>query len=192
MEEKSGAKDIMGAGVESKREMLLRAIAGSRWNFECYDKYGNLKWAELDRPNIITNEGLNAWLDIMFHEATQIATWYIFPVETDTTAAVTMTYAVPVFTEWDGYSEATRQAFVEAAASSQSITNSASKAVYTSTEAKTLYGGALVGGGTDADTKNDTAGGGTLFCYSKFSAGKPVENTDTFKIYCTISIANAA
>lgn len=191
MEEKSGAKDIMGAGVESKREMLLRAIAGSRWNFECYDKYGNLKWAELDRPNIITNEGLNAWLNIMFHEATQIATWYIFPVETDTTAAVTMTYAVPVFTEWDGYSEATRQAFVEAAASSQSITNSASKAVYTSTETKTLYGGALVGGGTAADTKNDTAGGGTLFCYSKFSAGKPVESTDTFKIYCTISIANA-
>ena len=191
MEEKSGAKDIMGASVESKREMLLRAIAGSRWNFECYDKYGNLKWAELDRPNIITNEGLNAWLNIMFHEATQIATWYIFPVETDTTAAATMTYAVPVFTEWDGYSEATRQAFVEAAASSQSITNSASKAVYTSSETKTLYGGALVGGGTDADTKNDTAGGGTLFCYSKFSVGKPVENTDTFKIYCTISIANA-
>jgi hypothetical protein len=191
MEEKSGAKDIMGASVESQREMLLRAIAGSRWNFECYDKHGNLKWAELDRPNIITNEGLNAWLNIMFHEATQIATWYIFPVETDTTAAVTMTYAVPVFTEWDGYSEATRQAFVEAAASSQSITNSASKAVYTSSETKTLYGGALVGGGTAADTKNDTAGGGTLFCYSKFSAGKPVENTDTFKIYCTISIANA-
>lgn len=191
MEEKSGAKDIMGACVESKREMLLRAIAGSRWNFECYDKYGNLKWAELDRPNIITNEGLNAWLNIMFHEATQIATWYIFPVETDTTAAATMTYAVPVFTEWDGYSEVTRQAFVEAAASSQSITNSASKAVYTSSETKTLYGGALVGGGTDADTKNDTAGGGTLFCYSKFSAGKPVESTDTFKIYCTISVANA-
>ena len=191
MEEKSGAKDIMGASVESQREILLRAIAGSRWNFECYDKYRNLKWAELDRPNIITNEGLNAWLDIMFHEATQIATWYIFPVETDTTAAVTMTYAVPVFTEWDGYSEATRQAFVEAAASSQSITNSASKAVYTSSETKTLYGGALVGGGTAADTINDTAGGGTLFCYSKFSAGKPVESTDTFKIYCTISAANA-
>ena len=191
MEEKSGAKDIMGACVESQREMLLRAIAGSRWNFECYDKHGNLKWAELDRPNIITNEGFNAWLDIMFHGATQITAWYIFPVETDTTAAVTMTYAVPVFTEWDGYSEATRQAFDEAAASSQSITNSASKAVYTSSETKTLYGGALVGGGTDADTKNDTAGGGTLFCYSKFSVGKPVENTDTFKIYCTISIANA-
>ena len=191
MAENSGARDSMSASVESQRDMILRAIAGSRWNFECYYKYGNLKWAELDRPNIITNEGLNAWLNIMFHGATQIATWYIFPVETDTTAAVTMTYAVPVFTEWDGYSEATRQAFVEAAASSQSITNSASKAVYTSSETKTLYGGALVGGGTAADTKNDTTGGGTLFCYSKFSAGKPVENTDTFKIYCTISIASA-
>ena len=191
MEEKSGARDSMSASVESQRDMILRAIAGSRWNFECYDKDGNLKWAEMDRPNTITNEGLNAWLDIMFHGATQITTWYIIPVETDTTAATTMTYAVPVFTEWDGYSELTRQAFVEAAASSQSITNSANKATYTSTETKTLYGGALVGGGTAADTISDTAGGGTLFCYSKFSSGKPVENTDTFKIYCTISVANA-
>lgn len=48
MEEKSGAIDTMGASVESKREMILKAIAGSRWNFECYDKDGNLKWAELD------------------------------------------------------------------------------------------------------------------------------------------------
>lgn len=191
MEEKSGAKSIMGASVESQRKLLLKAVAGSRWNFECYDKDGNLKWVDLDRPNTITNEGLDAWLNIMFHGATQITTWYIVPVETDTTAAVTMTYAVPGFTEWDGYSELTRQVFVGAAASSQSITNSANKAVYTSTEDKTLYGGALVGGGTDADTISDTAGGGTLFCYAKFSAGKPVENTDTFKIYSTISIANA-
>ena len=191
MEEKSGAKAIMGASVESQRELILRAIAGSRWNFECYDKEGNLKWAELNRPNSITNEGLDAWLNIMFHGATQITAWYIIPVETDTTATTALTYAVPGFTEWDGYSELTRQAFVGAAASSQSITNSANKAVYTSTETKTLYGGALVGGGTAADTISDTAGGGTLFCYSKFSSGKPVENTDTFKIYSTISVANA-
>ena len=189
--EKSITKDAMTCSVESKKEMLLKAIAGSRWNFECYDKDGNLKWEELDRPNIITDEGFNALLNIMFHGATQITTWYIVPVETDTTAATTMTYAVPGFTEWDGYSEVARQEFVAAAASSQSITNSANKATYTSTESKTLYGGALVGGGTAAYTISDTEGGGTLFCYSKFSSGKPVENTDTFKIYCTISIANA-
>ena len=191
MGEKSGAKDTMACSVESQREMLCKAIAGSRWNFECYRKDGTLRWAELDRPNIITDEGFNAWLNIMFHGATQITTWYIFPVETDTTAATTMTYAVPVFTEWDGYSELTRQAFVEAESTAKSTTNSANKATYTSTETKTLYGGALVGGGTAADTISDTAGGGTLFCYSKFSAGKPVENTDTFKIYSTISVANA-
>lgn len=191
MEEKSGAKDTMACSVESQREMLFKAIAGSRWNFECYRKDGTLRWSELDRPNVITDEGFNAWLNIMFHGATQITAWYIFPVETDTTAATTMTYAVPVFTEWDGYSELTRQAFVEAESTAKSTTNSANKATYTSTETKTLYGGALVGGGTAADTISDTAGGGTLFCYSKFSAGKPVENTDTFKVYCTISIANA-
>lgn len=191
MEEKSGAKATMGASVESQRDMLFKAVAGSLWNFECYDKNGNLKWGEYNVHNTITDEGFNAWLNIMFHGATQITTWYIFPVETDTTAATTMTYAVPGFTEWDGYSELTRQEFVEAESTAKSITNSASKAVYTSTETKTLYGGALVGGGTDADTISDTAGGGTLFCYAKFSAGKPVEATDTFKIYSTISIANA-
>lgn len=191
MEEKSGAIATMGASVASKREIFLKAIAGSRWNFECYDKDGNLKWEELDRPNIITDEGFNALLNIMFHGATQITTWYIVPVETDTTAATTMTYAVPVFTEWDGYSELTRQEFVEAESTAKSITNSTNKATYTSTESKTLYGGALVGGGTAADTISNTAGGGTLFCYSKFSAAKAVENTDTFKVYCTISMANA-
>ena len=46
MEEKSGAIDTMGASVESKRDMILRAIAGSRWNFECYAKVGNSKWEE--------------------------------------------------------------------------------------------------------------------------------------------------
>ena len=135
MEEKSGAIDTMGASVESKREMILKAIAGSRWNFECYDKDGNLKWEELDRPNIITDEGFNAWLNIMFHGATPITTWYIIPVETDTTAATTMTNSCLVSSEYPSHS--------------------VNKATYTSTETKTLYGGALVGGGTHASTISD-------------------------------------
>ena len=189
--EKVRTKDIMAGSVEAQKGMLTKALAGSLWNFECYDKDGNLKWGEYDVHNTITNEGLDAWLNIMFHGATQITTWYIIPVETDTTATTALTYAVPGFTEWDGYSEVARQEFVAAAASSQVITNSANKATYTSTEDKTLYGGALVGGGTGASTISDTAGGGTLFCYAKISAGKAVENTDTFKIYSTISVANA-
>ena len=183
--------DKIEGSVVSARDMLNDVFAKTTWDFECYDKNGKLKWAELQRPNIVTHQGLDAMLDIMFHGSTQITTWYIAPVETDTTAAATMTYAVPTYTEWDGYTEAARQAFVEAAASSQSITNSANKATFTSSESKTLYGACLVGGGTDAATMADTAGGGTLFCYSKFSSGKAVENTDTFKVTVTITLAHA-
>jgi hypothetical protein len=183
--------DKMEGSVTSMRDMLNDIFAKTKWDFECYDKNGKLKWAELNRPNIVTHEGLDAMLNIMFHASTQITTWYIAPVETDTAAAATMTYAVPVYTEWDGYTEAARQAFVEAAASSQAITNSANKAVFTSNETKTLYGACLVGGGTAATTMADTAGGGTLFCYSKFSSSKDVEATDTFKVTVSITLTHA-
>ena len=191
MTNKFGLKDTVHCNVESSRGVHDTIGIHSVWNFECYDKNGNLKWTDYERPNIVTHEGLDDMLTVYLDNGTQSATWYVGLVNTNTAAAATMTYAVPVFTEWDGYSELTRQEFVAAESTAKSITNSANKAVYTSTETKTLYGGALVGGGTAADTISDTAGGGTLFCYSKFSAGKPVENTDTFKIYSTISVANA-
>jgi hypothetical protein len=189
--ERIGMKDIFEASVEVKRVMEDFVNVRTVWDFECFDKDGNLKWAEYDRPNIVTNEGLNAMLNIMFHGAGQIDPWYVIPIESDTAAADTMTYAVPVFTECEAYTEATRQAFNEAAASGQSITNSANKATFTINATKTLYGGALVGGGTDDDTKGDAAGGGTLFAYSKFTSSKPVESGDTFKITCTVTAAHA-
>lgn len=176
--------------IDAARGLAMGLSMKTVWDFECYDKDGNLKWEERNRPNIITTEGLNSLLDVYLRNQTQITAWYIAPVETDTVAALTMTYAVPVFTEWDGYSEGTRQAFTGAAASGGIMTNTASKATFTSGETKTLYGAALFGGGTDANTKNDTAGGGTLFCYSKFSGSKSVENTDTFKVTLTVTIAN--
>lgn len=53
---------------------------------------------------------------------------------------------------------------------------------------KTLYGGALVGGGTGADTKADTAGGGTLIFSAQFSGGsKSVGSGDTVSVTVTVS-----
>ncbi len=95
--------------------------------------------------NVCTAEGLNAILDIMFHGTTQITTWYCLVFETDTTPSDATTYAVPVFTECQAYAEATRPEYVEAAASSKSITNSANKAVFTFNATKDIFGAALVG-----------------------------------------------
>jgi len=173
----------------------FRLIVYSRWNFECYDAKGNLKWAECDRPNIMTHEGLNFILNVVFHGTANVAKWYIAIVESDTTAAATMTYATPVYTECTAYTGGARPEFNEAAASSEAITNSANKATFTMSDTKTLYGAALVGGGTGADTAeipgNTGDAAGKLMCYSKFSSSKAVESGDVFKAWCTITAAHA-
>ncbi len=185
------ASTKFGARVEATVERALmvagRAIVTSVWDIECFDKYGKLKWTEKGLKNIVTNEGLDALLNKMFHAETQITAWYILIFETDTTPASGHTYAVPVFTESTAYDEATRPAWDEAAASSQSITNSANKATFTISATKTIYGAALVGGGTDANTKDDQAGGGTLYASVQFGTSKSVVDDDVLKVTVTLN-----
>ncbi|MGD9212413.1 MAG: hypothetical protein PVI90_16650 [Desulfobacteraceae bacterium] len=148
------------------------------------------KISESECKNLITDEGLDALLDIMLHGATQITTWYCVISESDTSPAAGMTYAVPSFTETTAYDESTRPAFNEAASSSQSVTNSANKATFTMNATKTLYGAGLVGGGTDGNTKDDQAGGGTLFNYGEFTASQPVISGNVVNLTITISAAD--
>lgn len=185
--EKMGFNDTTGCNVESSRGIKDGIGVHSVWNFECYDKHGNLKWTDYERPNIVTHEGLDDMLSVYLDNGTQSATWYVGLVNTNTAAAATMTYAVPVFTEDTDYTELVRQTFT-GVVSSQAITNSASKATFTiDTGGQTLYGCFL----TNDDTKGDTAGGGVLFCYALFSSGKAVESGDTFKAYSVITAAHA-
>lgn len=159
------------------------------WKAECYDKHGNLKWVD-ESENLVTNEGLDAILDIMLHASTQITTWYCVMFENNHTPAAGNTYAVPGYTETTSYDEATRPAYVEAAASGQSITNSANKATFTISATKTLYGAALVGGGSAPTTKGDTAGGGTLLCCVQFAASRAVVDDDVVNLTYTVSAAD--
>lgn len=137
--------------------------------------------------NIVTNQGKNALNDIMFHGSTQITQWYVVLINTNTTPAATMTYATPVYTESADYDESTRQAFNEGASSSQVISNTSSRAVFTMNATSTIYGCALVGGGSAASTKSDTAGGGTLYSMSKFSEAKSVVATNVLSVGISIT-----
>ena len=177
--------DVISAVVEKSQALSGRLSVKSIWDWECW-RDGKLLWKE-KTTNIVPNEGLNAILNIMFHASTQITTWYVAIFENDYTPLATNTYAAPGYTECITYDEATRPAYVEAAASGQSITNSASRAAFTINASKTIYGGSLVGGGTGATTKGDAAGGGTLFCSSKFAIAKPVVATDVLKVTITIA-----
>jgi len=175
------------ASVTANAEARYRIPVSTRWDCELYRK-GELidKWTE---GNVITDEGLNAMLDVMFHDATQIETWYIFPF-TAGSPATSSTYATSGLTESTVYDEAARVAFNEAAASGKSIANSANKATFTFNDTATITGAALVGGGTDPSVKSDTAGGGTLFCASTFSSSRSVVSTDVLQITCTITLAD--
>jgi len=178
------------ASVISPRIVRPRFLVESVWDVEHWRK-GELLSKTQDH-NICTDEGLNALLDIMFHASTQITTWYVAIFEDNGTPAVGSTYAVPGFaTESTAYDEANRPAYDEAAASSKSITNSANKAVFTISATKTIYGEALVGGGTGADTKDDQAGGGTLYCESLFGASKSVVDNDVINVTITLTAADA-
>jgi len=145
------------------------------------------KWKE---NNICTDEGLTALLDIMFSSGTQLTAWYVLIFETDTTPAAGTTYATPVWTECTAYDEATREAWVEPGVVTKSITNSASKASFTMNGTKTIYGAALVAGGTGAATKGDAAGGGKIYSASKFGTSKPVVAADVLNVTVTLTAAD--
>lgn len=163
-----------------------RTRIGGIYICECYDKVGKLKWIERIR-NICTDEGLNHILNVEFHAVTQLTTWYLLVFETNTTPTAGTTYAVPVFTECVAYDEANRPEYEEAASISKSITNTANKAKFTFNATKNIYGVSLVAGGSDSNTKGDTAGGGTMFCAGRFSSVRPVEAVDVLYITYQVS-----
>lgn len=161
------------------------------WDVEHW-RDGKLLSKTLDH-NIVTNEGKNKLLNVMFGAAgdasnTQITTWYAELVSSYTTAVATMTYASPTYTPYTGYS-GTRPAYVEIKSTAQTTNNSASKASFsiTATGPDIIYGASLVGGGSAPTTAGDIAGGGTLFSYSLFAASKTVYSGDTLDVAITIN-----
>jgi hypothetical protein len=135
--------------------------------------------------NIVVNEGLDSILDVVFHGSTQITTWYIGLFESNYTPVAGDTIASPGWTESTAYSESTRVEWTEAAASSQSITNSASKATFNINATKTMYGAFLVSDSTKSGTS------GTLMAAARFSTSRSVVSGDQLVITYTFSIADA-
>jgi len=189
VKQKANFGDMITCQAEYSRIIQPRFLVSTIWDWEFW-RHGDLFHVE-QTHNICTDEGLNDLLDIMFNGATQITDWFVIIFETETTPAAGTTYAVPVFTESSAYAEATRPAYVAAAASGKVVTNAASKAVFTMNDTKIIHGGGLVGGGSAEDTKANTAGGGTLYCASKLTAGKAVEAADVLKVTIAITAADA-
>jgi len=163
---------------------------GTWWEFEHF-RCGR-KIDEWANGNVTTTEGLNAFLNIMFHDVAKKAKWYITIFEDNYTPLVGNTYAAPGFTECTAYTEATRPEYVTVDATALVMTNTASKATFTINGTKTIYGAALVGGdAANTSAKSDTGTvGSVLFASSKFSLSKSVVATDVLLITCSITLAD--
>lgn len=160
-------------------EVFRRKLHGSTYSWDLISETrGN--------HNIVTNEGLNSILNIMFHNATQIATWYIAIFESNTTPAAGTTYATPVYTECTAYDELTREEYVEAASTAQSMTNAASKATFTMNASKTIYGASLV----SFSTKNDTAEAGAVLYAAAAVTPQAVVSSDVIQITAVLTSAD--
>ena len=159
------------------------------------------KIGEYRFPNGITNQGKNSLLNIMFHGATQITTWYLGMIQTAGYTALdagdtyqNISQAGNQWQEFTSYTDAanassstTRPTWTDGAASGQSITN-ASPVVFDITGSETVKGLFLVGGIVAAQTKQDHAANGVLWATALFTGGDvAVNNEDQLKVTYTVS-----
>jgi len=138
---------------------------------------------EFDNKNLVVNEGLDALLNIMFHNDTQIATWNLGLFEGNYTpvAGVTAATIATDATESTAYDESSRPAFNEAAASGQQIDNTNNRATFTFNASKTIYGAFLISDSTKGGTS------GTLFSAARFSSSKSVVSGDQLLLAYTFT-----
>lgn len=172
----------VGAGLEMNRDVAVGAIGlATRYEIECFDRDGNLKWSE-DVHNLVTNEGLNDALSKYFKGSAYSASFFVGLKGTGTAAAGDTLASHAGWTEVSGYT-GNRQALVLGAVSGQSVDNTASKAEFPITGAATVAGAFLA---TIA-----TGTGGTLYGVADFTTARTVENGDTLRVSVTLTAASA-
>jgi len=167
--------------------MIEALKIGSIWTVEHWLK--GIKINQFDQENLFVLEGRNYILDVVFSGGTLISNWYVALYEDNHTPDANDNYAVPGYTETTAYDGGARPGWQPGSVSGAIITNSANKASFTFNASKTIYGGGLVGGGTDPTTPGDVAGGGKLLCESLFSSPEAVISGSVLKITIQITLA---
>jgi len=133
---------------------------------------------EYNINNAVAILGRNRLLDVMFHGTAASGTWYIGLVDNSGYTGFSVNDTIASHTGWTevtGYSEGTRVAWSEGAASDAVIASSATSD-FSITATKTIKGIFLV----NESTKGGTTG--VLWATAAFAANVDVENGDTLKV----------
>lgn len=137
--------------------------------------------------NLMPTEGLNHMLSTQFAGGSQVATWYVGLFEGNYTplAADTMATFPASATESSAYDESVRQTWTESTPASGATTNSASKAEFTMSATKTIYGAFISSSSVKAGTT------GVLASAAKFSASKLVDDGDILRVTASITLTSS-
>ena len=173
--------DKAEAKTESKPDLQSNLTFAGVYKVDCFDKDDNLKWSEIAK-NTVVDEGINHILDVQFHAESQVTTWYVGLKGAGAEAAGDTLSSHAGWSEFTDYS-GNRQEFVEAAASSKSITNTASPAVFS------ITGSGTVAGCMVSSVLSGTSG--KLFSATDFAASRTVANTDVINVTWTLTGADA-
>lgn len=184
-QERAGAADAADCAVARRALLSDAPKAAGVFAVVCRDKRGREKWRD-SAKNLVVNAGLNYLLDAGLSAATPITSWFLGLTDgTPTVAAGDTMSSHPGWAEVTAYDEAARQAWTEAGPSAQSITNTASPAVFTVSTNGTTIGGLFL---TSVNTKGGTTG--TLYSAAAFSAGdKSLDDGDTLTVTYTTSLS---
>ena len=177
------------AGAEASAVMnpaadLGRAVASHHYRIECFGPDGALKWAE-EFDNITVNEGLDEILDKFYKGSTYTAAHFVGIKGAGAFAPGDTMASHPGWSELTIYSDATRPAFTPGTVASQSVDNSASKAVFNIDATGTVAGAFL----TTDNTKGGSAG--ILIGGGDFAASRGVGDGDTLNVTITATQASA-
>lgn len=148
---------------------------------------GKLKWRDQNN-NTVVNVGLDDVLDKYFKGSAYTAAHYVgITAGSPTPAAADTMASHGGWTEVTAYSEGVRQTLTLGTVSSQSVSNTASKATFSISSDSTTIGGAFTV--TDS-TKSGTSG--TLYGIAALSAGnKVLDSGDTLQVTVTLTAASA-
>lgn len=190
MDNSVGTGFAASADAERAGSDTARVKVTTRYDFEAFDKDGNLKWREV-AYNTVVNEGLNDLLDKYLKGSGYTAAFYVGLTDgTPTVAGADTMSSHAGWAEVTAYSNGSpevRPTLTLGTVSSQSVDNSASKASFSIDTNSTTVGGAFI---TTSNVQGGTVG--TLYSAAAFSAGdKSLDSGDTLNVTCTLTAASA-
>ena len=151
--------------------------------------------------NLITNEGKDKLLGVMFDSETQITSWYLGLISDTSFTAIAAgdTYAqiggTNGWNEFTAYTDpanadsaVTRAAWTNDAPSAQSIANGTPVTVDITAGSSSVVKGLFLVGGATAQTKGDSTSGSFLWCATTFSGGdRSVVTPDQLKLVYAVA-----